>query len=61
MKYVHPFGVVQTLARAFRGKDKAKAEHLLHWLDVNGDTIVEKEVVDEKVSLAPRSRAHHPI
>jgi hypothetical protein len=61
MKNDYPFDVVETVARAFPGKYMAKAEQFLHWLDVNGYTIAEKEVPQEEVSSAPRSRAHQPI
>jgi hypothetical protein len=39
----HPFDIRETVARAFPGYDRVQADRFLHWLDVNGYTIVEKD------------------
>jgi hypothetical protein len=48
------FDVRETLARAYPGKDLAKAERLLRWLDYNGYAIVEKQESHVDATLAPR-------
>jgi hypothetical protein len=39
----HPFDIRETAARAFPGYDRVQADRFLHWLDVNGYIIVEKD------------------
>jgi hypothetical protein len=39
----HEFDIRETIARALPGKDPARADRFLRWLDLNGYTIVEKD------------------